>query len=61
MLKFCEQAIIAALGFVPAPGYVVNVPRAEYQKATLTERAKAKTCAALYGIKWRIVKDGPAR
>jgi hypothetical protein len=53
----CAAAVVAHLGYLPAKGEVVVVPQSIAQTYTLVERAKAKGCAALLHIKWRIDKD----
>jgi hypothetical protein len=53
----CALLIVQHLGYMPAKGDTVMVPKSVEQKATLVEQTKAKTCAWLHGIKWKIVKD----
>lgn len=46
--------IVSVLGYQPAPGETVLVPRSLVNQHTRIERAKAKLCARLHGIKWKI-------
>lgn len=50
-------AVISFLGVMPAKGTVIIVPRSSLDQYTAVQVAKAKLCAARYGIHYRIDED----
>lgn len=57
MKAWCAAAIVQVLGYMPQPGTEIVVPRSIIMQHSVMERSKARTCAYLHGIKYRIAKD----
>lgn len=50
-------AIIAFLGYMPPRGTEIIVPHSALEQYSFVQRAKARTCAARHGIKWRVTQQ----
>lgn len=47
-------AIIYFLGYMPPRDTVITIPKARVAELSAKQQRVARSCAARYGIKWRI-------
>ena len=57
VVEACAVAFLQFVGHPPMRGELVTVPKSVEQRYSFAQRTKAKSCAVLLGVKWRIAKD----